>query len=151
MIIGLETLSVSCKPLPYPIFLKSSMSTQFLLLFLHCLDLKIQFKWWIDGKWSKIISKAFIGITIDFSSYLSSKLPSSKQCISRFGFSITGPVFTLPMVSSQWTITPNGINCFINSTPVYLCAFSKFSAIEKVKISFQTLELASHDASKKQG
>ena len=55
MIIGLETLSVSCKPLPYPIFLKSSMSSQFLLLFLHCLDLKIQFKWWIDGKWSKII------------------------------------------------------------------------------------------------
>lgn len=116
------------------------MTIQFLLLFLHCSDLKIQVHrkmkphntestywkyWWLSS--------------LCLSSALSLLL---KKYISRLGFGIASPAFTLPVVSSPWIISPNVTNYFINQTPGYHGAFKLFS---------NQLGLASHDAIEKKG
>lgn len=105
-------------------------ATQFLFLFLHCSDLRVQ----IDRK----MKPDNTGIMVtSFTLPIFRAKPPSKKYIFSFGLGITNPAFTLPLVSSPWFISSNVTNYFLNPTPEYHGAFSNCSAIKKVKIFFR--------------
>lgn len=123
------------------------MTAQFLLLFLYP---KVQGDRKMKSHNTESIYCTYWWLP---SSCPSSELKSpSKKYISRLGFGIASPAFTLAMVSSPWIISPNVTNYFVNPTPSYLHHGTlKLFCNQESGNTLHIHRLASHDATEKQG